>query len=169
MKRRVVLATTGGIILSTVAGCLAEEQPVPDELDVETRHWVADLLEEGISHQRQEREASVNRYHELLTDETTAQNHINGDDEVMEFVEGTDFTESYLVVVQNMMQSARWLELQQIERVERGLDIAVETASPDEPYGDDATVHSLLIRVTDEQAGTPDDLSVTIDGEPTDT
>ncbi len=169
MQRRVVLATTGGIIHSTVTGCLGEEQPVPDELDVETRHWVDDLLEEGISYQRQEREESVNRYHEFLKDESTAQNHINGHDEVMEFVEGMAFNESYLVVVQNMMQSARWLELKQIERAEHGLDIAVETASPDEPYGDDATVHSLLIRVTDEQAGTPDNLSVTIDGKQTDT
>ena len=169
MKRRGILATVGGIALSTAAGCLGEEQTVPDGLTVDTRHWVDDILEEGIWYQRQEGDASVDRFHVLLEDETAAQNQTAGDDDVMEFIEETDFTESYLVVVQNMMQSARWLELQQIERTEDGINIAVETASPDEPYGDDAAVHSLLIRVTDEQAGTPAELRVAIDNEPTDT
>lgn len=169
MKRRSVLATSAGIVFSSVAGCLGGAQTAPEGMDVETRHWVADILEEGIWYQRREREESVDRYHELIDDETTAQNRIDGGEEVRAFVEETDFAESYLVVVQNMMQSARWLELQQIERTTQGLDIAVETASPDEPYGDDAAVHSLAIRVTDEQAGTPDELQVTIDGEPTET
>lgn len=167
MRRRSVLATAGGLLLAAVAGCLGRAQAVPEGMTVDPRHWVADILEEGIWHQRRERERVVNRYHELIEDETTARNRIDGDEEVMEFVEGTDFAESYLIIVQNMMQSARWLELQRIKRTEHGLDIMVTTASPDEPYGDDAAVHSLAIRVTDEQAGTPNELHVTIDGKST--
>ena len=168
MDRRTVLATTGGIVLSTIAGCIGEEQ-TPEGIIVDTRHWVADVLEEGIWYAHQEREGSVNRSHDLIEDESAAQNKITQDEEVWEFVEETDFEDSYHIIVQNMMQSARWLELDRIERMERGLDIAVETASPDEPYGDDAAPHSLAIRVTDEQAGIPDELQVTVDGKSTDT
>ena len=168
MKRRSVL-TSVGIIFSTVAGCLGGAQTLSEGMDVETRHWVADILEGGIWYQRREREESVSRYHELIEDETTAQNRIDGDEEVREFVEETDFAESYLVAIQNMMQSARWLELRHIDRTTHGLDIVVETASPDGPYGDDAAVHSLAIRVTGERTGTPDELHVTIDGEPSET
>lgn len=159
---------TGGIVLSTIAGCLGEEQ-TPEGIAVDTRHWVADILEEGIWYAHQEREGSVNRYHDLIGDESAAQNRVTQDEEVWAYVEEIDFEDSYLIVVQNVMQSARWLELDRIERIERGLDIAVETASPDEPYGDDATPHSLTIRVTDEQAGIPNELQVTVDGESTDT
>lgn len=136
---------------------------------IEPRHWVADILEEGLWYQRQEREESINRYHELIADETAAENRIEGDESVVEFVEETDFEKSYLLVVQNVMQSARWLELDRITRTDSGLDVAVNTASPDEPYGDDATVHSLAIRVTDERQGVPDTIEVTIDGSPTNT
>lgn len=167
MKRRRVLATSGGVVLSAVAGCLGGQPSIPDGMEVETRHWVTDILEEGIWYQQREREASSDRYHELIGDETAARRQISADGDVMEFIEKTDFTESYLIVVQTMMQSARWLELQQIQRTDRGLDIAVVTASPDEPYGDDAAVHSLAIRVTDKRASTPGELHVTIDGKPT--
>lgn len=168
MERRPFLALSVGLILPSVAGCLGGEQ-IPERMGVDTRHWVSDILEDGIWHQRQERDESISRYHELIEDETAARNRIDGTEDVNEFVKETDFTESYLIVVQNIMQSARWLKLQQIERTGHGLDIAVVTASPDETYGDDAAVHSLAIRVTDEQAGAPGGVHVTVDGEPTDT
>ena len=167
MKRRRVLAASGGVLFSAVAGCLAGDRSSPDGMEVETRHWVTDILEEGLWYQRREREESIDRYHELVADETAAQRQIGEDEDVMEFIEETDFTESYLIVVQNMMQSARWLELREIQRTDRGLDIGVATASPDEPYGDDAAVHSLAIRVTDEHADPPAELHVTIDGNTT--
>ena len=167
MDRRTVLATSGGVILSAVAGCLDWRRSTPDEVEVETRHWVADILEEGIWYQRREHEESIDGFHELIEDEMAAQRQISGDEDVREFVEGIDFTESYLIVVQNMMQSARWLELQGIQRTDGGLDVRVATASPDEQYGDDAAVHSLAIRVTDEQVGPPAELHVTIVGKST--
>jgi hypothetical protein len=167
MERRPFLAASIGLILPTGAGCLSREQ-TPEGMEVDTHHWVADILEEGIWYRRQELNESVEQYHELIEDEIAAKNRIDGDEEVMEFVEKTDFTDSYLIIVQNIMQSARWLELHRIERTEQGLDIAIKTASPDEPYGDDATAHSLAIRLTDEQAGVPDDLHVTVDGTSTD-
>lgn len=164
MDRRTLLNMAGGVFLSSVAGCLGGGQAIPEGMTVDTRHWVGDILEEGIWYQRQERENLVNQYHELIDDETTAQTRIDGDDEVMEFVDGTDFSKSYLVIAQNMMQSARWLELGGIERTDQGLDINVRTVSPDEPYGDDAIAHSLAIRMTDAQGGKPDELTVSIGG-----
>lgn len=175
MKRRTFLAMTGGLFFVPVGGCLDRVQTgangmiIPDGMAVDTRHWVADILEEGIWYQRQQRDTSVNRYHTLIDGATAARDRIDAEESVTEFVVETDFSESYLIIVQNVMQSARWLALRRIERRELGLDISVTTVSPDEPYGDDASAHSLAIRITDEQTGTPDDIHVTIDGNPTDT
>lgn len=169
MDRRMFLTISGLTISSAVTGCLGENPYLPGGMTVETRHWVADILEEGIWYQRREAGKSVSRYYELIEIAEAAQRRIDGSDQVQEFVQGTNFERSYLLIVQNMMQSARWLELQHIERTDDGLDIAVETRSPDEPYGDDSTVHSLVTRVTDEQAGVPNDLRITIDREPIET
>jgi len=87
------------------------------------------------------------------------------EDEVVEFVDETDFDQSYLiVVVAGAWPSGYWLELGTVERIEDGLRVSVATASPDEPVGDDAAVHSLAIRVTDEQSDVPDRIEVTING-----
>lgn len=41
--------------------------------------------------------------------------------------------------------------------------MAVTTEEPDEPYGDDATAHTLAVRIPDEKADVPDTTSVVID------
>lgn len=157
--------------LPGLTGCLrgGGALHVPDGMTVETRHWASDVLVERIWHLRRERDEPVGSHHALIADERAARDELEGDGEVSEFVHGTDFERSYLLVVQNVMQSARWLELRRIERTGSGLDVTVVTASPDEPYGDDAVVHSLAIRVTDEGGGVPGELAVTVDGEPTET
>lgn len=66
------------------------------------------------------------------------------------------------------MQSPHWLELRRIERTDSGLRVSVVTRSPDEPYADDATTHSLGIRVMDERRGVPNEVAFQLDGEPID-
>lgn len=124
----------------------------------------SDLLEEGIRYQRESRDEGPAYYHRLITDEVSVRNQFDGG-EGTEFVTATDFTQSFVPIVQIVMQTARWVELRRIERVEGGLDVDVTTASPDWPYGDDAAVHSLAIRVTDERSEVPAELAVTVDGE----
>lgn len=171
MRRLPFLATAMFGAISGLAGCLRGDGAprVPEEMTVETRHWASDVLMEGIWHLRSEQDEPVGSYHTAIADESAARSEVEGDDGMSEFVHGTDFERSYLLVVQNVMQSARWLELRRIERTGSGLDVTVVTASPDEPYGDDAVVHSLAIRVTDEGGDVPGELAVTVDGAPTET
>lgn len=167
MNRRAFLAVSGLTVSVPLAGCL--RQSIPDGITVDTGHWVADVLEEGLWYQRQQREESIGRYHQLIADAQSANEQLADHEGIQTFAHGTDFEQSYLLVVQNIMQSARWLELGRIRRMETGLDVGVVTKSPEEPYGDDAAVHSLAIRITDEEAGVPSQLNVTVDGEPTTT
>lgn len=150
-------------------GCLDSQGPpfVPDGMTVETRHWASDVLEEGLWYLKQERDDPPGTYHLLIAGRATADERVDPDDETEGFVRETDFERSYVVLVQNMMQSARWLELRGITREESGLEVSVTTEEPEEPYGDDAVVHSFAIRITDERSGVPDDLTVRVDGEKT--
>jgi len=171
MRRRPLLAAAMFGTISGLAGCLRGDgaPSVPEGMTVETRHWASDVLVEGIWHLRREQDEPVESSHTAIVDERAARSEIECDDGTSEFVDETDFERSYLLVVQNVMQSARWLELRRIERTGPGLDVTVVTASPDEPYGDDAVVHSLAIRVTDDSGDVPGELAVTVDGEPTGT
>lgn len=171
VRRRSFVGILAGISAGA-AGCLdrRDGDRVPDGMTVETRHWVADILAEGLWYQRTEQNETINRFHRLIRDETMADLHVDGDDDdVAAFVEATDFDRSDLLVVQNMMQSARWLELAGIQRTDSGLSVVVATKSPDGPYGDDAAVHSLAIRLTGGKTISPEEFTVSVDGNPTGT
>ncbi|UTF52520.1 hypothetical protein [Natronosalvus rutilus] len=175
MNRRRFLA---GVAMGSVsvAGCLgARESPtLPDGMTVETHHRVGShLVDDGL-------EPSGERphsYQTILTDRSTARERMRGEDgdgnesegeaedEIMEFVAETDFDRSYLVVVVvRSWSSQHWLEVREIERTEDGIHVSIASDS-DEPTVDDAVVHSIAIRITDEEDDEPDAVAVTIDGE----
>lgn len=168
MRRRRFLATTASALPLALAGCSAgtSTPDLPDGVTVETRHWSADVLEEGLWHYRSERDDPPEYYYTTIDSPQAARDRVD-DGQAAEFVRETDFERSFVVIAQNVMQSARWLALRSIERTDAGLRVLVSTESPDEPYGDDAAVHSLVIRTTDEGAAVPADVTVEIEGHAT--
>jgi hypothetical protein len=164
MNRRQFLS---GIVTMPIgmAGCLGtvDDPDTPDGLIFETQHRVGSHLVDDDLGPSGERPRS---YQTIITNRSTAQERMRDEDEITEFIQETDFDQSYLVVViAGAWQSGYWLELREIERTEHGIRVSVVTDSPDEPVGDDAAVHSLVIRVTDEESGEPDEVAVEINGE----
>lgn len=159
VRRRRLLATALAAAVGSV-GCLGagRRSAVPEGMTVETRHWTADLLGAGVD---------AGTSHALLASSSAVDERIDHETaraiEADEFLDGTAFETSYLLVVQHTTQSARWLELQAIERRERGVDVAIRTGSPDDEYGDDAVVHALAVRITDEAASVPEDVRVVVE------
>lgn len=95
---------------------------------------------------------------------------MRNEEEITDFIHETDFAQSYLVIIDSAAwPSEYWLELARIDRTESGLEIAIVSASPEEPVGDDAAVHSLAIRVTDDNEEVPASIKVTVNGTPTGT
>lgn len=173
-RRRFLAAVATGSV--PVAGCagreiriqvLPEGPVVPDGVTVETRHWSRDALDSDPLSSSRTLGPTVG-CHVLVAHRSAAESRVDADAEAAAFVRETDFERSFVVVAQNMMQSARWLELRRIDRVDGGLEVRVVTREPDEPYGDDATVHTLAIRVTDQRSDVPSELAVTVDGAHTD-
>lgn len=104
-------------------------------------------------------------YHRIIETEQRAIDEITFDDSAIDFVNQTNFADSYLIIVQTGMQSEPDLELEAISRTDDGLyiDVAVE-----HPWwrgvSDDLVTHSLLIRGTDETGDIPNSVSVDIGG-----
>lgn len=136
-------------------------------MTVETHHRVGShLVDDGIEPSG-ERPRS---YQTVLTTRSAARARTSDTDDVVAFVEGTDFEESFLVgVVAGAWPSGYRLELRAIERIEDGVRVSVDVGSPDGPVGDDAAVHSLAIRITDDERGVPAAVVVEVAGEPTGT
>lgn len=151
------------------SGCVGNggRQTVPDEMTVETQHRIGShLVDTGIgpSGERPRSEQAI------IPDQTTAQQQLKHEDEITDFVEQTDFTQSYIVVV----VAAAWpseysMEIESIERTDAGVRVSIAISSPGEAVADDAAVHSLAIRVTDERKNVPDRVTVEINGERTGT
>ncbi|PSQ19177.1 hypothetical protein BRD00_02735 [Halobacteriales archaeon QS_8_69_26] len=170
MNRRRFLAATALGALAGVAGCAgASESSTPsDGMDVETRHWVTDVL---ATDYRDRAPDGGPAPPVVLADPAEARDRIDPDegstwfdasDEVDRFVRDTDFERSYLLVVQDGDSHQRYLELRSIERTDARLDV---WASFDADVGspvDDLVVHSLVVRVTDEEAGVPDRVELTV-------
>ncbi|USZ72475.1 hypothetical protein [Natronosalvus halobius] len=169
-RRRFLTGVAMGSV--SVAGCLGagESLDLPDGMTVETHHRVGShLIDDGL-------EPSGERphsYQTILTDRSAAQERMRDgnrdenedENETMEFVAETDFDRSYLVVVvARSWSSQHWLEVREIERTEAGIHVSIVTES-DDPTVDDAAVHSIAIRITDEEGDEPDVVAVSIDGE----
>jgi hypothetical protein len=165
MKRRAFLVF-GGLGLGTAGGYLGwrwyRSPSLPDGMRVETRHVEGDVFTDdgprgGGSLEWQE------EYHTVIRDTEAIDRESIDDESVVRFLDDTDFEASYLVVVQNGMQSEMELVLDAISRREDGLYLDISIDSP-RSGPDDLLVHSLLVRVTDEGGGVPEDVSVDIEG-----
>lgn len=167
-RRRFLTGVAMGSV--SVAGCLgAGESPaLPDGMTVETHHRVGShLVDDGLDPSGER----PHSYQTIITDRPTARERMrDGDgneneDEITEFVAETEFDRSYLIiVVARSWSSQHWLEVQEIERTEDGIHVSI-TSDSDEPTVDDAAVHSIAIRITDEESEEPDAVAVSIDGE----
>ena len=162
MNRRPFLALVGGGLAAGGAafGWRWYRSPsLPRGMSVETLH----LEREVFLHEFSAVDGWREERYVLLGAEETAIERIDQIDAVETFVRETDFEESYVLVVQNGMQSDPDLELDAIERTDSGLWVALSIDAPLLGVNDDLVTHSLLIRVTDEE-GPPDDVAIEIEG-----
>lgn len=166
MERRAYLGVTAaGLVLAGGRyATVLDGQAVPDGIDVATKHVVDDVLEDGLWAQRGADEHPVQYYH-LVPDESAASAELTAEASRKSFIRETDFDRSCLLVVQYLMSSERWLTLERIKRIEDGLAVAIDTESPTGGYGTNATVHSLMIRITDDKGAVPTELRVSINSE----
>jgi hypothetical protein len=99
----------------------------------------------------------------LITKRKEVNREIIDEESISPFLNDIDFKNSYLIVVQNGMQSEMELVLDGIFQREYGLHLNV---SIDSPRGgpDDLLTHSLLIRVINEDGEVPEEISIDIKG-----
>jgi hypothetical protein len=165
MKRRRFLAL-GGVGVGAAGGYLGlrwyRAPSVPTGMTVETKHFERDVLTDRAARDPDFLEWQA-EYHEVITEREAATERVIDDESVTAFLAETTFEASYVIVVQNGMQSEMELVLDAIARRPTGLHLDI---SIDAPRGgpDDLRVHSLLVRVTDEGEEPPADVSVDIEG-----
>ncbi|MFW6002969.1 MAG: hypothetical protein ACOCPT_00925 [Halanaeroarchaeum sp.] len=165
MNRRRYLALAG-LGIGAVGGYTGwrwyRAPSVPDGMSVQPRHFERDILTEQTSRSSDFLEWK-SEYQTVISDPETADRVLIDDRSITRFLDDTDFEASYLIVVQNGMQSEMELELDSITRREDGLHLDI-SIDPPQSGPDDLGIHSLLIRITDETGDVPDDVSVTITG-----
>lgn len=164
MNRRNFLAL-GGLGIGAAGGYFGwrwYSPSRPDGMEVETQHFERDVLSENSSRESDFLEWKE-EYQTTVTDRDAARRELIDSDPVTSFLNNTDFDESYLLVVQNGMQSEMELVLDGVSRQGDTLHLNVTIISP-QGGPDDLLIHSLLIRVIDEERGVPEDVSVDIEG-----
>ncbi len=164
MNRRNFLAL-GGLGIGAAGGYFGwrwYSPSRPDGMEVETQHFERDVLSENSSRESDFLEWKE-EYQTTVTDRDAARRELIDSDPVTSFLNNTDFDESYLLVVQNGMQSEMELVLDGVSRQGDTLHLNVTITSP-QGGPDDLLIHSLLIRVIDEERGVPEDVSVDIEG-----
>lgn len=172
MKRRGFLAVSGSLATAALAGCfggpeVTSRDSLPTGMAVETHHRTRSHLETDDVGPSGERPRSEQV---LFTDAETAMDRLVDDAAVQRFTEQTDFTESVLlVVVAAAWPSGYEMSVRRIERVDAGLQVSITVTEPTGSVGDDAAVHSLAARITDEDGQDPDQVRVNVNGERTGT
>lgn len=165
MKRREFLATSSFGLLSVGSGCtaLGLDTGVPDGMTVETRHWGSVVLEDGLAAELESGWDEPIIVETLLTRQETALERLEQESPATEFAVETDFGQSYLAVIEYLgMSSSQWLELRSLERQESGIHVVAEVESPDSGTFDDLSPHSLVIRITEEDAERPANISAEV-------
>lgn len=165
MNRRHFLAL-GGLGIGTVGGYIGwrwhQSPSIPDGMRVETQHFEKDILSKNSSRESELLEARE-EYHSIKANRDAVSRELIDNDSLASFLNNTDFEESYLIVVQNRMQSDMELMIDTISRQEDGLHLDIIIDAP-RSGPDDSRIHSLLMRITDEEKGIPEEISVDIEG-----
>lgn len=169
MHRRQLLAGLATTCPIGLAGCLDRfvADRTPNGLTAVSFHRVGCILKDRCLSPSGPRPRS---HQTVITDRAAADRRLVDRDHLPELVDATDFERAYLlVIVVAAWPSGMWLELQAIDRLDDGLRVSVVVQSPDEPVGDDASLHSMLVRVIDEASGVPDRIVVQVNQQQTGT
>ncbi|SDQ58042.1 hypothetical protein [Natronobacterium texcoconense] len=168
MNRRRLLALSG-VGVGVSGGYLAREwhrsrsPTLPDGMDVDT-HYTTDFPTFVLEEQWEGRADWREERHHVFADADAADEAVRTTRESLtSLVDETDFDVSYLLVVQNGMQSAPDLELEGIERVDDSIHVEISINAPSSG-GDDLATHTFLTRITDTKTGVPETASVDIEG-----
>lgn len=169
MLRRQVLTGVVTTLPIGLAGCLTlfSADRTPDGMTAVYHHSVGCILEAGCLSPAGPRPRSQQS---VFTDQAAADRRLVDRDDLNGFVDGTEFERAYLLgIVVAAWPSGMWLELQNIDRIDDGLRVSVVVQSPDEPVGDDASLHSILVRIIDEEAELPDRIEIQVNQQDTGT
>ncbi|WMT10261.1 hypothetical protein NP511_22425 (plasmid) [Natrinema thermotolerans] len=166
MNRRKFL-TGSGIGLVAGGGYFGwkwyQSPSVPKNISVKTLYSERDILTQQ-STRESESLAAREEFHTLIETQDVASREFISTNSVADFITATDFSESYLVLIQNGMQSQPDLVLDSIRRLEDGLQFDVTIDAPIFGVDDDLITHSLLVRITDRQENIPEVIEVDING-----
>lgn len=167
MKRRRYLATSCLGVVSASSGCAALtglRTSLPDGMTIDTHHSVRpEALKDGVAPEVQSVDQTPVIYETLLTDGETAFDRANTDSSAYDFIRNTDFERSYIAVVEYFgTSSSRWLELRSIERGETDVHVVAEVKTPRSGTSDDLAMHSLVVRITEEDRERPSEISAEI-------
>ncbi|ELY42351.1 hypothetical protein C495_15142 [Natronorubrum sulfidifaciens JCM 14089] len=132
-------------------------------MNIETLHVERDVSANNFSREG-ESLAWKEEYHTVIEDVDTADRELEDIGSVTKFIDETNFNDSYMVIVQNGVQSEPDLVLDTIKRIENGLKIEISIDYPWFGVNDDLITHSLLIRITDSKDGVPETVTVDIEG-----
>lgn len=174
MKRRHLVSVTGLGVLVGLSGCAgALGRTTPIDMAVETEHWSERVLEFQYPERPEDHQnpdalkRDDNPYTIVLTDESEAKGRLLDRDytfidETVEFIQRTDFEQSYLVVVDwRGSSSSDTLKLNRINRTEDGLYLDIRLEQPATRLSD-LSPHTLITRVTDERESIPENVSAGI-------
>ena len=98
-----------------------------------------------------------------IPDAEAAAQKLQEEETIQEFVADTDLPLSYIVVVEHQIAGNEELRVETIKRTENGLRMTLGITAPGNLVNDEAKTGSLLIRCTDDEAGVPDAIEVTVE------
>lgn len=160
MNRRRFLTLSSLGLLTASSGCTAmgSESSLPPGMTITTRHSREGILKDELIDLTELRDP-LYIAGTLLTTEEAALAQIQHDSRVKALVEETDFTTSYLAVIQYYGSSSYSLEVHSIDRKESSIHVRFEERPESEFITADLSSHYLVIRVTEENPKPPTDIS----------
>lgn len=173
MNRRKSIALISGIFSTFLSGCVgviemtpwgSSNSEVSDGIEYESEYFKGEsVINNGLWDRRMDPDTD-NQYHTVVDSEETAVKRFVRDSAASEFVEGINFDESYLLIVEYGMQSDKDLKLKKIDRKENEYLVDFGIESP-RSIGDDWIVHSYLLELTDTHSTRQREFLIRIDGE----
>ncbi|MCH7661582.1 MAG: hypothetical protein IH933_13730 [Euryarchaeota archaeon] len=170
MNRRRALTWVATFTPIGIAGCASfgGNLNTPDGMEIEV-YYTGNPIEDTEEAERElDPETIPTSYQTVLANRSDAEDRLLHEDELGEFIQETDFGESYLlVVVAGWFPTGTDLELTSIDRVSSDLRVSLETEEPDGDVPMDLSPLSAVIRVTDDESGLPEDVFMTVDNDET--
>lgn len=160
---------TGAALTGIAAsGCLGwwRNPETPEGVNVETLHRGTNAVDDDEVRREFDMRSAHDAHVELIMDDQSGEQRLHLDEDTAQFLQETDFDEAYvLVVIAGLWPGRFTLSLNRLERVDSGFHLVIESEEPSGDIPVDESLHSLLIRITDEQDGIPQRVELTMDGE----